>query len=189
MEMAFDTIGFLDGVPWEGSPADEEAVAVTDFRNAMRRAPGAVGVVTTRHEGVRYGLTATAICSLSAEPPQLLVCVNRTSSFLTPLMRSRHFVVNFLGSDQADVAKAFAARVSHPEQRFETGIWRTGAFDQAVLEDSAASLVCALTETLARASHLILIGRVLRTIPSNRDPLVYFNGGYRVVGPSVVDKG
>ena len=144
--MAFDTIGFLEGAPWDNAPAGEEFVAVADFRNAMRRAPGAVSVVTTRHDGVRYGLTATAICSLSAEPPQILVCVNRTSSFLRPLMRSQRFAVNFLSSDQADVAQAFAARVSHPELKFRTGGWRTGAFGQAVLEDSAASLVCALTE-------------------------------------------
>jgi flavin reductase len=187
--MAFDTIGFLEGAVWDNAPAGEEVVAVADFRNAMRRAPGAVSVVTTRCEGIRYGLTATAICSLSAEPPQILVCVNRTSSFLRPLMRSRRFVVNFLSSDQEDVAQAFAARVSHPELKFRTGAWRTGAFGQAVLESSAASLVCKLSETLTRASHLILIGRVLETVPSNRDPLVYFDGGYRVLGPRLPDNG
>ena len=148
--MAFDTIDFLEDAPWDNAPAGEEFVAVADFRNAMRRAPGAVSVVTTRHDGVRYGLTATAICSLSAEPPRFLVCVNRTSSFLRPLMRSRRFAVNFLSSHQADVAVAFAARVSHPELKFRTRGWQTGAFGQAVLEESAASLVCALAETLAR---------------------------------------
>ena len=52
----------------------------SDFRKAMRRLTSAVTVITTAHEDRRYGMTATAVTSVSADPPSLLICVNRSAS-------------------------------------------------------------------------------------------------------------
>ena len=58
----------------------EEAVNVEQFRLAMRSLAGAVNIVSTAHSGHRYGLTATAVCSATADPPTVLVCLNRVAT-------------------------------------------------------------------------------------------------------------
>src|SRR5260370_8529806 len=76
-----------------------ESVEAERYRDAMRRVPAAVTIVTTQHDNEANGLTATAVCSVTADPPQVLVCVNREASAHSVLARSRRFVVNFLSQD------------------------------------------------------------------------------------------
>src|SRR5258707_8398131 len=55
------------------------------FKKGMRHLAASVTLITTRHRELRGGLTATAVCSVSAEPPQILVCVNKTASAHDPI--------------------------------------------------------------------------------------------------------
>jgi flavin reductase len=82
------------------------------FRHAMRNLAAGVSIVTSGKGPDRRGLTVTATCSLSAEPPSILVCVNRNAEAYSTIIDSRSFAVNFLAFDQLDIALRFAGRVS-----------------------------------------------------------------------------
>src|SRR5262249_55586513 len=89
--------------PHEGFP-----VSPNVFRSALRNVPAAVGILTAEHESVRNGLAATAICSVSADPAQLLICVNRDASACPLISLSRSFAVNFLSEEHQEIARLFS---------------------------------------------------------------------------------
>jgi flavin reductase (DIM6/NTAB) family NADH-FMN oxidoreductase RutF len=165
----------IDGGGWLVEPI----ISARQFRETMRLVPAAVGVVTTFREGRRYGLTATAICSLSAEPPQLLICLNRGSSLHAPLAASRHFAVNFLSSDQSEIARAFSIKCEDPELRFATGQWGRSVAGLPTLAGAVAVLECELVEDMPRASHSVFIGQVTGVATIDLTPLLYHSGQYR----------
>jgi flavin reductase (DIM6/NTAB) family NADH-FMN oxidoreductase RutF len=81
-------------------------VSSDTFRLGMRRLAGGVTVVTsTDNAGAPVGITATAVCSLSAAPPTLLVCANRRGTIAKSVGFGGRFCVNLLASDQADIAR------------------------------------------------------------------------------------
>jgi len=99
-------------------PADDLR---SQFRAAMRRHPAAVTIVTAADDRRHHGMTATAVTSLSLEPPSLLVCVNQTTLLHDILLAARRFCVNLLGSGQADVSGAFSGALP-PGKRFDLGL-------------------------------------------------------------------
>src|SRR5919106_3453268 len=80
------------------------------FRDVVGRFATGVTVITTHHAGIDYGMTASAVSSLSLEPPMLLVCINRAAPTGEAVRHSGVFIVNVLGEDQADLAQRFATR-------------------------------------------------------------------------------
>ena len=83
-------------------------IDVATFRKTMGLFPGAVTLITTGEGDLRRGITATAVCSVSDDPPSLLVCVNRSTGTCKEIARSGRFSVQLLGQDHADVAMTFA---------------------------------------------------------------------------------
>ena len=79
-----------------------------DFKEGMRHLAASVTVITVAQNNKKDGLTATAACSVSAEPPQLLVCVNREAGAHDLIQEEGVFGVNVLARDQEDIAKRFA---------------------------------------------------------------------------------
>ena len=84
------------------------SVDATAFKRGMRHLAASVTLITTRHRDLRGGLTATAVCSVSAEPPQILVCVNKTASAHDPIGEAGFFCVNILAPDHRKIAERFA---------------------------------------------------------------------------------
>ena len=150
------------------------------FLTGMRRVSGAVAVVTTSGpDGERRGVTATAFCSLTADPPSVLACINRETwvGQLAPL--SGNFAVNVLAGEDRHLAEVFAGRTAASgEDRFRSGSWAPGRSGAPVLETALASFDCTLAEALDHATHVILIGRVLETHTGEaaRPPLLYADG-------------
>ena len=93
-----------------------------DFRKAMRTLASAVSIVSTAHDGRRFGMTATAVCSLSMQPPTLLVCVNQSTSLHHPLLSAGRFCINILHADQDELARTFGRKGI--EDRFASGNWQ-----------------------------------------------------------------
>jgi flavin reductase len=148
-----------------------------EFKQAMRNVACTVYVVTLAGAGRRWGLTATAVSSLSLEPPSILVCVNRNASIHAPLMSAERFCLNALGRDQQDVAAAFGAP-GLGEERFETGRWLD--FDGApAIVGAVANIRCRRVEARCFGSHTILIGQVeaVRT-DHQAAPLIYRQGAF-----------
>jgi flavin reductase len=147
------------------------------FRQAMRNVVSTVYVVTLENGGRRWGLTATAVCSLALEPPSILICVSRSASIHAALMSTDRFCLNALRGDQQNVAVAFG-KPGLGEERFAAGIWRD--FDGApAICDAVANIRCRRVDATGFGTHTILIGKVeaVRTDP-RAAPLIYCQGAY-----------
>ena len=165
----------------EGGFVAQMTLNPAEFRAALRQVPAAVAVIAAGPTGARMGLTATAVASVSDDPPTMLVCVNRSSSAHAGLLAAGRFSINMLAADQADVGEVFAGRSGlKGEQRFlVAGGWCALASGAPVLIDALAAFDCELIEARPVATHTILIGRVLAaTVRDGADPLVYRDGRY-----------
>jgi flavin reductase (DIM6/NTAB) family NADH-FMN oxidoreductase RutF len=149
-----------------------------DFRDAMRRLAATVSIITVTNGDERHGSTATAVTSLSMDPPSLLVCMNRDSRLHGYLTREDRFCVNVLHVENEDMSRLFASPLSSSE-RFAKGDWLADKVHGVYLANAQANLFCRKEQTVDYGSHTIFIGRVVAVI--NRDdiaPLLYRNGGY-----------
>lgn len=155
-------------------------VSTDAFIAAMRQLAAGVALVTTAHDGRRLGLTATAICSVSAEPPQILACVNRSAEAHELIVASGIFAVSLLGRGQRELADRFAGRDGvSGEHRFAAGRWRGLATGAPVLEDGLAAFDCRIVEHLEAGTHSVLIGLVEAVhLGSSSRPIVYHDGRY-----------
>ncbi len=155
------------------------------FKQGMRSLVGAVTVVAAQgHEGMAVGLTATAVCSLSVEPPSLLVCVNRSSSIAPALREGVEFSVNVLADDQLDVAQAFGGQAGvRGPNRFAFGHWVRSEHDVPLLVGARVSFECQVAQVMDWSSHHIVIGRVgdVHLGPEGSKALVYGDGQYKSV--------
>ncbi len=148
------------------------------FKNAMRRLAATVNVITCESEGTLFGITATAVTSLSADPQSLLVCVNQGSSICPIIVKRRAFCVNILAAHHVEVSRAFGGAARGTE-RFLVGDWVTTEDGLPLLGDAQASLICDLDNTVTYGTHNVFFGRV-RDIRLSEEirPLIYGNGRY-----------
>ncbi|GAC1309060.1 MAG: hypothetical protein NVS2B3_00860 [Vulcanimicrobiaceae bacterium] len=147
------------------------------FRHAMRRFATGVTVVTTILDGTPKGFTANAFSSVSADPPTILICVNRQARSHPLVAAAGHFCVNILRLDQRRLAERFASRDS--EDPFATVPYRSVRTGSPVFDDSLAYLDCRLAEEYTAGTHTIFIGEVLAAGARDGEPLGYFNASYR----------
>ncbi len=138
-------------------------VPAGDYVGAIAQHVSSVTVITTRHEGQRYGLTATAVASVTADPPRLLICVNKSGQTHGMILAAARFCVNVLAEDQDSVAMVFAGMGGRDVDRFATGDWGVLATGAPVLQGASAVFDCRLVQAIDQSSHSILIGEVLAT--------------------------
>lgn len=151
------------------------------LRAGLRRLAKAVVVITSRHEGRRYAMAATAVSELSMAPPSLLVCVNKSASISVPLGAGADFAINILNSSHQAVSTLCSGKVKG-EERFALGSWTTGALDLPIIEDAQAVFHCRSVDTFSYGTHDILIGEVVETRTYGAvDPLVYVDGSYTTI--------
>lgn len=145
------------------------------FRNAMRHVAATVYAVTTGHNGDRYGILATAVSSLSFDPPSLLVCVNRRASLHAPLCDADIFCVNVLGLGNRDVAEHF---MNSGADRFAVGEWEE-SHGVPVLASAQSSLICRRAHCHEFGTHSIFIGELI-AVKHRADaaPLTYYDRQY-----------
>lgn len=149
-----------------------------DFKQAMRRVASTVNVITVCVGGEPMGITATAMSSLSLDPPSLLICINRTASLHSPLEDVSHFCVNVLHRSQEDIARIFADR-SRRDLRFAQG-WQVDCDRPPRLAEAQAAILCRRIHHHPFGTHSIFIGQVEEvTVRDDVDPLVYVDGKYR----------
>jgi flavin reductase (DIM6/NTAB) family NADH-FMN oxidoreductase RutF len=150
------------------------------FKAGMRRLGAGVTIVTSFDGKRRAGLTATAVCSLSAEPPQLLVCVNRRAVPNAVIARAQRFCVNVLASGQKSLALRFAGATGHQgEDRFAKGRWGVLATGAPMLDGALASFDCELARAIRAGTHTIFIGRVVAVVSrKGGKALLYADGAF-----------
>ncbi|AYM82011.1 NADH-dependent FMN reductase RutF [Agrobacterium radiobacter] len=152
-----------------------------EYRNAMARLGAAVNIVTTDGVAGRAGFAATAVCSVSDNPPTLLVCLNRNASAYKVVKSNGVICVNTLASKHEALSTLFGGKTP-AEERFAAGTWGVLETGAPVLEDALVSFDCRIREAHDGGTHDILICDVVdMKINEGEEALLYFNRRYRVL--------
>jgi flavin reductase (DIM6/NTAB) family NADH-FMN oxidoreductase RutF len=159
-----------------------------DYRLGMQRLASGVSILTAvGSDGIRYGLTATAVCALSWSPPSLVACINKKSRMAEIIRDASTFAVSILGTSHRHVAEAFAGQVSGltGSARFAYGKWFCSSEGVPILDDAPACFICKVDDIIDRSTHLLLIGGVTDVHVQEKDAalLVYFSRRFTRVGP------
>ena len=156
------------------------SVDPNEFRRVMGHFATGVTIITT-HDGLgkHAGLTANAVCSVSLSPPLVLVCVDKAAESYSSFGASRVFAVNVLTDQQEVVSRRFAKSGG---EKFEGLGYRVGRTGAAILNDVIAHLECEVRYEFDAGDHTIFVGEPVEiAMDAEREPLLYFRGGYRSI--------
>ena len=161
----------------------KEELAVLDrktYRDAMARLGAAVNIITTLDHGTPRGFTASAVCSVTDDPPTLLLCVNRTSDSHDPLQASGIVCVNTLAASQEELSAVFAGATGlQGAHRFQHGSWTTLSTGAPVLTDAVVSFDCRITTVTEVGTHTVLFCEVEAIqLGAAHEGLIYFGRAY-----------
>lgn len=152
-------------------------VARDRFIAGMRQAASGVTVVTTDGPGGRQGATVSAMCSVSADPPALLVCIYGQGRTAAAIAENGVFCVNLLAEAQQPLAEIFAGRVE--TEPFGAGSWQQLATGAPVLGDAMAAFDCRVAQVFEHGTHCIFVGSVAEVRVGDGRPLVYADRSFR----------
>lgn len=179
--MAQDINQLLDWQP-NAKLAALQTVTSDDHRYGMRHFAVGVTIITAADGETRAGLTATAVCSVTADPPRLVVFVNKNVFANDIILKSGALCVNVLAGEQEEVAKVFAGMMKEiqGEARFEHGQWRQMVTGAPTLDGSLANFDCRVIKVFDESTHHAFLCEVLATAERNDgEALIYLNGGFR----------
>jgi flavin reductase len=158
-------------------------ISEAEFKTVMRQVVSSVAVITARSGKLRNGLTATAVCSVAADPPTMLVCINRSASAEAIIAEAGAFAINFLTEDQHRIARLFSTSKLSPEERFAEGKWVSMATGSPVLDGAVASFDCRVEDRVLSGTHHIYFGRVVAASSLDEEALLYRDGSFRRLAP------
>jgi flavin reductase len=148
------------------------------FKAGMRALAGAVNIITSMNASHRYGMTATAVCSATADPPTVLACINKLATTHGAVAKSQAFCVNVLRSEDWELSTSFSGAQSG-EARFKSRDWTRLATGSPVLIDALVSFDCRVVKSLAHGTHTIFLGQVEQVLLGKKGkPLLYSEGQY-----------
>ena len=154
-----------------------------DYRAGMSRLAAAVNVVTTDGPAGLGGFTASAVCSVTDDPPTLIVCVNLASRQNEIIRSNRALCVNTLAVGQTEIAALFSTKELPIAERFAVGAWSTLVTGSPVLEAAIASFDCKVVERLERGTHSVIFCEVQAVrVRTDGEPLLYLDRRYRGIG-------
>lgn len=153
-------------------------VEATIYREAMSRLGAAVNIITTRDAGGRHGLTVSAVCSVTDEPPTLLVCINRSTRSRASFEIGGPICINTLAHAQKDVSVAFSGKMEMDE-RFTEGTWLEGSSGAPVLAEALVAFDCLISSIVEIGTHSVIFCEVQEIRLGNpTEALVYFDRAY-----------
>ncbi|MFZ0314426.1 MAG: flavin reductase family protein [Candidatus Korobacteraceae bacterium] len=161
-----------------------ELVTPDEFRAALGRFASGVTVVTvTTAEGGVHGMTANAFCSVSLQPPLVLVCIEHLAETYLRVRERGEFGVSVLKEDQEALSEFFADPERDHDAAYRLGIqyceMRSGT---PALENALANLDCRVVGAHVAGDHTIFVGEVREIALGEGSPLLYFRGRYGMSG-------
>lgn len=148
------------------------------FKLAMSQFTSGVTIVSTTHEGERYGLTVSSFASLSLAPPLVIVCVERSVKSHDAIAAARRFGVSILEAGQAVLSNRFASKV---DDKFEGVATVTGSTGVPLIAGALCLIECTVRDILPGGDHTIFVGEVVRVSIGEGEPLVYYRSAYRAL--------
>jgi flavin reductase (DIM6/NTAB) family NADH-FMN oxidoreductase RutF len=156
----------------------DSPVSAERYKTGMRALAGAVSILTSGHDGRRFGMTATAVCSVSADPPTVLVCVNTRNSTHDAVAQSGSFCVNVLRAEDRELSALFSG-LQKGDGRFRDELWTRLATGAPALRNALVSFDCRVANRLSHGTHTIFLGEVAQlTIGAKGRALLYADGQY-----------
>jgi flavin reductase (DIM6/NTAB) family NADH-FMN oxidoreductase RutF len=153
------------------------------FIHTMRAVATPVTIVCTNGVLGRHGATVSAMCSVSADPPSLLICLNSRSGIARFVEENGAFSVNLISEGQSNLACAFAGRQDVISQRtFATDNWFDGPMALPTLRSASAVFYCLVKQCYQHSTHRLVIGRVVEAVRSDDVPLTYYDGEFCQLG-------
>jgi len=152
------------------------------FKDAMSRVAATVHVVTTDGKAGLGGITASAVTSITIEPPMMLFCINKTSPSAQRMIENGVFCINTLAPPHEAIANVFAGRTDqHLAERFSSGEWAKLTTGSPVLASAVAAFDCKLIEAKEVSTHFVMIGEVVATEygPEGGETLGYVHRKYK----------
>jgi len=149
-------------------------VDLDTFRRVMRSMAGTVTVISTENAGL-HGFTATAVCSVCADPPSILIVVNRSARTHAHISCRQAFVVNVLAEDQRSIAEKFSGKDNDPFVAVPHSLTNNGV---PMIDGTSAYLECVVREMNDVGTHTIFIGSIINAGSSGKAPLLYYDGHY-----------
>ena len=151
-----------------------------NFLEGMSKAACTVSVITAEYGGEDFGVTVSAMCSVSADPPSLLVCIHNMSPACKAIMASQYFCVNVLKGSQSDIADTFAGRIKTEDgNKFSCAEWIKRPCGALAMQDALVVFDCELKEHTRCGSHYIFIADVADiTCLEMGQPLIYADRAY-----------
>jgi flavin reductase (DIM6/NTAB) family NADH-FMN oxidoreductase RutF len=151
-------------------------VSADEFRSVLGRFASGVTVVTTRGpDETDQGMTVSAFCSVSLDPPLVLICIEKNASVHRSLTASDRFVVNILAVNQEQLARRFSII---DIDRFEGVGYSRSQDGIAILDDVLGVLECSRHAMYDGGDHTIILGEVEAARVTSGSPLLYYRGGY-----------
>lgn len=154
------------------------------FRRALGNFATGVTVVTARDaSGTNRGITVNSFSSVSLDPPLILFCLDKEALSFDCLSVAERFAVNVLRKDQHGLSVRFSMAAADKWNGVEYDLWPG---EVPILRGCLANLLCRRENLYEGGDHLIVVGRVEHLhAADDGDPLVYFQSGYRSIGPGV----
>lgn len=159
----------------ERGPKDGKFVDRALFRDVIGRFASGVTVITSRHDGTNFGITASAVASLSMDPPMIVVCVNRQTGTDNAISKSGVFAVNILDEDQGEMALTFARPAT---EKFESVNVTYGELGEPLIADVLAHLECRVAEQVGGGTHSVFLAEVQNADARPGTPLAYYRGRF-----------
>jgi flavin reductase (DIM6/NTAB) family NADH-FMN oxidoreductase RutF len=157
------------------TPETHPTIDERHFRRIVGHLASGVTVVTTADDEDRFGMTASSVTSLSADPALMLVCLNNAGPTAAAVARSGRYCVNVLGEQNGGLAKRFAVP---SEDKFQGIAVKTGLLEVPMLDEALAHIECEVVDRFIRETHSIFVGRVVAATARDGRPLTYFRGGF-----------
>jgi flavin reductase (DIM6/NTAB) family NADH-FMN oxidoreductase RutF len=146
------------------------------FRSVLGRFASGITIVTARDADlVDHGMTVSAFCSASLQPPLVLACIDRDASMLPVIEAVPHFGVSILSAGQEQISRRFAGT---DLDRFDGIGYARGQHGVALLDDALAHLECRIVDRHWAGDHLVILGEVEAAVTFAERPLLYYRGGY-----------
>lgn len=147
-----------------------------EFRRALGHFATGVTVITTQHQNQLHGTTVSSFCSLSLDPPLVLVCLDRQATIHDLVVASETFGVNILADHSEQISRHFARRTPDKFAEIAYGLGQLGV---PLLEDALATLECRLVKRYPGGDHSIFIGEVVSVqARAYARPLLFFRSKY-----------
>lgn len=150
------------------------------FRRVVGHFASGITVITTADSDDYYGTTASAVSSLSMEPPMMLVCLNQSSTTHDAVKRVGYFAINILAEDQQELAAVFGRKSDNKFEQVDHAISNQGGVP--LIDGALATIVCSVQDAPVGGTHTVFFGNVLEANASIGQPLAYYRGKFSRLG-------